>query len=253
MNIAVITGASSGLGREFVHLADAAGVDEIWVIARRKDRLEALKETVHTPLRIFAGDVTQQSTWQIIEQELRQRQPVVRVLINNAGLGKIGNAGDISREDIHAMIAVNCEAAVMMTELCLPFMVMGSHIGQICSVAAFQPIPYLNVYAATKAFLYRYSRALEMELKPRGITVTAVCPYWVRDTEFISIAQQTRNSSYFRHFLFSGTQADTARKAFRDICRGRSVSMPGMMAILDRLAAKLIPAGIMMRLVQLFR
>ncbi|MCH4218160.1 MAG: SDR family NAD(P)-dependent oxidoreductase [Megasphaera sp.] len=253
MNIAIITGASSGLGREFVYLTDHAGVDEIWVLARRRDRLEALKKMVRTPVRIFAGDVTDAVTIDAVREALQVQQPVVRFLIHAAGLGKIGSAGDILPSQIHQMLAVNCEAAVILTELCLPFMVMGCHIAHICSVAAFQPVPYLNVYAATKAFVYRYCRALEMELKPRGIMVTAVCPYWIRDTEFIAVAQETRNSSYFCHFPFAGKERDVAATAFRDICRGRSVSTPGLMAKLDRIVAKCIPAGIMMRLVQLFR
>lgn len=253
MNIAIITGASSGLGREFVYLTDHTDVDEIWVLARRRERLEALKKTVQTPIRVFAGDVVDAMTIDTVRQALQVEQPVVRLLIHAAGLGKFGGAGDILPDQIHQMIAVNCETTVILTELCLPFMDKGCHIAHIASVAAFQPIPYLNVYAATKAFVYRYCRALEMELKPRGIKVTVVCPYWVRDTEFIALAQKTSNSSYFNHFFLAGKERDVAASAFKDICRGRSVSTPGLMAKLDRIVAKCIPAGIMMRLVQLFR
>ncbi|MCI5595512.1 MAG: SDR family NAD(P)-dependent oxidoreductase [Lachnospiraceae bacterium] len=82
--------------------------------------------------------------------------------------------------------------------ICLPYMKAKSRILEICSTAAFQPFQYLNVYAASKAFLYRYSRALAVELRSRKITVTAVCPYWIKDTEFIPIARQNSDDKMIR-------------------------------------------------------
>ena len=84
---------------------------------------------------------------------------------------------------------------------------------QICSTAAFQPFQYLSIYAASKSFLYRYSRALRVELLSRRISVTAVCPYWIRDTEFIGTAQKTRNSTYVRRFPLASRQRNVARWA----------------------------------------
>lgn len=246
MKIAVAAGASSGLGREFVFLLDTAGVDEIWVTARRKERLLALQQQVRTKVRVFAGDICREDTMQSIKNALQQETPEVAYFIYAAGLGRIGAAAEIPINDVQQMIRVNCEGAAVLTSLCLLYMKKGSHIAEICSVAAFQPIPYLNVYAATKAFLYRYSLALAEELKPRGITVTAVCPYWVKDTEFISLASQTNGGPHFCRYPFADTAQKTAKRAWRDIQKGRMVSTPGWMAVWGRLAAACIPAKIIM-------
>lgn len=104
------------------------------------------------------------------------------------------------------MIDLNCKAAVAMTQISLPFMKRGARVLQICSTAAFQPFPYLSVYAATKAFLYRYSRALRVELYGTGIRVTAVCPYWIKDTEFIGRAKKSSDSSYIHSFPLASRQ-----------------------------------------------
>ena len=93
-----------------------------------------------------------------------------------------------------------------MTQISLPFMKRGARILQICSTAAFQPFQYLSVYAATKAFLYRYSRALRVELYGTGIRVTAVCPYWIKDTEFIGRAKKSSDSSYIHSFPLASRQ-----------------------------------------------
>ena len=183
---------------------------------------------------------------------LRHEDVSIRFLINAAGFGKIGAAGDIPYSLLLQMIATNCSGAVAMTEVCLPFMSRGSRIGQICSVAAFQPLPYFNVYSATKTFLYRYSRALAVELDPRGITVTAVCPYWVTDTEFIAVAKEgTENGSYFHTFPLAMRQKEGARKAYKAICKGKNVSTPGFMATIDRLGS-FLPASISMKIAKLF-
>ena len=151
------------------------------------------------------------------------------------------------------MIDLNCRAAVAITQLALPYMQKGSRILEICSVAGFQPIPYLGVYAATKAFLYRYSRALSLELQPRGITVTAVCPYWIKDTEFIAVAQDTKNSSYIHSFPLAYTEDFVSRKAWQAAKNGAAVVTPGLIASLDRILAKFLPHSLMMRLSNLFR
>lgn len=117
---------------------------------------------------------------------------------------------------------------------------------QICSTAAFQPFPYLNVYAASKAFLYRYSRALRVELFSRRISVTAVCPYWIKDTEFIGRARSEKKKSEIRSFPFASRQKAVARRAMRDTRLGMAVSTPGFMCSIHRVIAKIVPSEIMM-------
>ena len=150
MKIAIVTGASSGLGSEFVRqIRKQEKLDEIWVVARRKDRLTALEKELQTHLRIITGDLTKAETLHEIEAMLWKEKPDVRILINAAGYGKIGSWRDIKRVDVDGMIDLNCKAAVAMTQISLPFMKRGARILQICSTAAFQPFQYLSVYAVT--------------------------------------------------------------------------------------------------------
>ena len=253
MHIAIITGASSGLGRAFVQHADQEGLDEIWVIARRLERLQKLQTETKTPLRLLSLDLRQETALQALENRLQTEKPVLQFLVNAAGFGKIGSFADISTSELLSMIDLNCRAAIAITQSAIPFMPPNSHILEICSVAAFQPIPYLSLYAATKALLYRYSLALGIELQPSGISVTAVCPYWIRDTEFIGIAQQTSNSSYIQKFPFASTEAFVARKAWQAAKNNAAVCTPGIMATLDHILAGLLPHRLMMSLSNVFR
>lgn len=255
--IAIVTGASSGLGREFVSLLDETWrgkIDAIWVIARRKENLEELKEETGLPVRVLALDLTKEEAISEIESLLQDEQPDVRLLINAAGFGKIGRYDEIPREQIDRMIDLNCRAAVDMTQICLPFMTEGAHIMEICSTAAFQPFQYLNVYAASKSFLYRYARALRFELLPRKIYVTAVCPYWIKNTEFIPTASQTDPTAReIRSFPLSMKVESIAVRALADTELGLAVSTPGPVCTLHRFFAKLIPNELLMWLFELIR
>ena len=246
MLIAIVTGASSGLGREYVRALDARKLDEIWVIARRKERLQTLAEETNTPLRILVCDLTEPAVFHAIEEELAKNHPIVKYLINAAGFGKIGSFADISTEELCAMIDLNCRAAVAITQMTLPYIPPTGKILEICSCAAFQPIPFLNVYSASKAFLLRYSRALRTELAPRGIHVTAVCPYWVRDTEFIAHAKKTKNPSYLSTFPFPQECAEIVRRSLRGAENNVDVVTPGLVPFLHRILSSLLPHSLMM-------
>lgn len=252
--IAIITGASSGLGKEFVRQLDQKErLDEMWIIARREERLNELCSQISTALRPISLDLTKMDSFQVIRNLLETEQPNVCFLINSAGFGKIGSWKDISMNDCNNMIDLNCRAAVNMTQLVLPFMSRGANVLEICSTAGFQPFPYLNVYSASKAFLYRYSRALRVELLGAGIHVTAVCPYWVKDTEFIGTAQNTENSTYIRHFPLASREKNVVRHALIDAELGLPVSTPGLVCMVHRIAAKYIPSEIMMGIWSLLR
>ena len=247
MRIAIITGASSGLGSEIVKQLDAkpeseSKIEEIWIIARRRDRLEALSKRIRSKTRIFTYDLTQTTSFDEFEEVLKQEQPNVTLLINAAGAGKIGSYEDITRAENDEMIALNCRAAVDMTQIVIPYMKAGSHIMEVCSSAAYQPVPYMNVYASGKAFLLHYSRALRRELITRGIFVTAICPYWIKDTEFIYQARnntsQNERNSWIRHFPLATSVSDAASCAIRDTMAGRAVSTPGVFSTMQRLFAR---------------
>lgn len=252
MKIGLITGASSGLGAAYARLLDREGLDELWLAARRGERLKELAGQLKTPARCFALDLTEEASLEVISRALSQLAPEVCFLINAAGFGRIGRTADIPARDIAAMTRLNAIAPTLLVSLALPFMRKGDRIMNIASCAAFQPTPDLAVYAATKAFLLSYSRALAAELSPQGIGVTAVCPYWIRDTEFISRAQVTDRQHLFQGFPFATDVESVARRSLRAAKDGARVCTPDAISFLDRLVAKALPRGILMRLMELW-
>ena len=250
MKVAIITGASSGLGKEYVKELGRKEpeIDEIWAIARRKDRLKELGRLSRIPVRELSYDLAEKSSIDALSALLAEEKPDIRILINAAGIGKIGSSVDIGREDTDRMIDLNCRAAVDMTYICIPYMSAGARIMEICSTAGFQPFQYLNVYAASKAFLYRFSRALRVELFSRKIKVTAVCPYWIKDTEFIPAAESggAKRDKKIRHYPLSSGVHSVAVHSLLDSRLGFAVSTPGIVCTVHRIAAKVIPSELMM-------
>jgi short-subunit dehydrogenase len=251
MKIAIITGASSGLGHRFAALADQEGLDCLWLIARRQQRLAQLAARLQTPARILALDLTQESSLQEIAQQLQQAAPTVTWLVNAAGFGRLGSTTDLEAATIMRMIDLDCRAPAALIQLCLPYMAAGSHILNIASVAGFQPLPQLNAYAASKAFLLRYSQALSFELHAQKITVTALCPYWIKDTEFIGLAQGPTAPPI--HFPLASSAAYVVKKAWSGAKQGQTIITPGLAAHLTHLLAALLPARWMMSLSGLWR
>lgn len=246
-NVAIVSGASSGLGAAFVRLLDKnEKLDEIWVIARRRERLEELAAEVKTPLKFLTYDLTEKQSVREIEKMLKEEAPIVRWLINCAGMGKIGRYDTISLEENETMIDLNVRAVVTLTKVTLENMPKGGRIMNIASIAGFQSVPYLNVYAASKAFVYRWSRALGHELKSRKISVTTVCPYWVSDTEFIRMAKKTGNSEYIKSFPMASQQKYVTATAYRDAKFRRAVSTPSLLSKLERVNGKIMPTSMVM-------
>lgn len=255
MQIAIVTGASSGLGREFVRqISEQETLDEIWVIARRENRLEELSQKIHSVrVRPIPLDLTAKDDIQIFRELLQKETPDVRILVNAAGFGKIGTYADITQKDCDDMIDLNCRGAVDTTIISLPYMNQGARILEICSTAGFQPMPGIGVYAASKAFLLRYSRALRWELFPRGIHVTAVCPYWIKDTEFIPTAKETKNGRAIRHFPLASRSHSVVALALWDSKVDLAVSTPSPVSFVHRITAKFIPHCIMIAIWELLR
>ena len=245
--IAIVTGASSGLGREFVKiLAADDGLDEIWSIARREGGLSLLKQGFGEKIRTFSVDLADKQATLAFSEHIRKEQPNIRYLVNSAGFAKFGSYLDVSLEESLNMIDLNASGMVAMGLICLPYMQRGGHILNISSQSAFQPLPYLNLYSATKAFIRNYSRALHVELRDRGISVTAVCPGWM-DTDLIDRAQ-TGAQRTVRRFTGMVSPDVVAQKALRDAQRGKDMSVYGAMIKLAHLVAKVLPQRAMMRI-----
>ena len=243
--IAVITGASSGMGAEFVQTIESFGVrlDEIWAIARRQERLEALQAPC--PVRPLALDLTDPASFSEYQALLEQEQPRVALLINASGFGKFAATWQTPLAVNQAMVALNCQAVLAMCQLTLPYLGEGSCIVNIASVAAFQPIPYINVYAASKAFVLQLSRALNREVRPQGIRVMALCPFWTK-TEFFDRAIDAGREQIVKKYTAMYDPAQIVRRAWRDLARGKDVSKYGFVARFQAALCKLLPHSFVM-------
>ena len=239
--IAIITGASSGLGREYARLISekGKGIDEIWLVARRSERLKEVADSVSRKTRCLSADLTDESGLEKLYESLNQQNIRVGILINCAGFGKIGDYKAVSLNDKKGMIDLNCTAAVAVTDMCIPFMGKGDRIINVCSTAGFQPFQKLGIYAASKAFLLRYTRALRMELLPRRIMVTAVCPYWIGDTEFIPVAKTADNG--IKRFPFASKASRVAGVSLAWSLPGLPVITPGIVCTIHRFFSKMFP------------
>lgn len=238
--IAIITGASSGMGRRFAETVDELGkVDEIWAIARRADRLEELKKTAPYPVRPISLDLSRAEAADELQQMLEAEQPAIRLLVNASGFGKFQRTDETPLADNMNMVDLNCRAVLALCQVCLPYMKPGSKILNIASVAAFQPIPYINVYGATKAFVLSFSRALNREVKPLGIRVMALCPFWTK-TEFFDRAVVT-GDAVVKKYIAMYDPKDIVKRAWADLKKGRDVSIYGFKARGQVALVKLLP------------
>ena len=249
MNIAIVTGASSGMGREFVlQLSGYVKVDEIWAIARRADALEALKEQVQVPVRPVSLDLLKEESFETLDAMLKAEKPNIKLLVNAAGFGKFGSYHKVSVTDECRMIDLNCKALLVMTRLCIPYMLSGSHILQLDSLSAFQPVPYITTYGATKAFVLSYSRAMNRELKAKGIRVMAMNPAWVK-TEFFDHAFQTNGDGEVKNFNYVYEAGECVTTGLKDLYHSKKdYSIHGLPVKLQVLGVKLLPHSLIMKI-----
>ena len=247
MKIAIITGASSGMGRQFAIQAAKGAIDELWIVARREDRLKELAKELTVPVRAFPLDLEQGGSIDALQRALEESRPQVSLLVNAAGFCKFGKTAEQSRSEVMGMVSLNVAALTAVAQIVLPYMERGGRILQIASVAAFQPLPGMNVYAASKAYVLSYSRALNRELKDRGVTVTAVCPGWTK-TEFFDVAKRTENPGEVRNFPLMTRAEDVVRKALRDSEKGKDLSVCGFHNKAQHVGTKLLPHRLVMAL-----
>lgn len=249
MNIAVVTGASSGLGKEYIsHILNMyEDIDQIWIIARRLERLEEVKEQFGEKIVPLGLDITDSASVERYKNLLKDSNACVKLLINNAGFGRLGNFETLTAEDNAAMVRLNCEALTVITAATLPFMNKHSEIINTCSIASFAPNTRMAVYSATKAFVMSLSRALREELRPRKINVLAVCP-GPMDTEFLAIANITQGVSRTFDTLPRVNPESVAKKSLIASKRKRAVYTNRLFYKFYRILAKILPHSLVMKL-----
>lgn len=235
-NIAILTGATGGLGQAFLSELVKEDLDEIWAVARNEGKLRDLCRSFDGRVRPVRCDLGSEPEVLNLAALLEQEQPQVRYLVNNAGMAKMGRAETFSTKEIAKTVEVNCKTPALLMGLVLPYMGPESRILNIASASAFQPNPYIALYSATKAFLRSYSRSLNYELKDRGITCTAVCPGWI-DTPML------RGEQNGKPVRFPGlvSPVRVVRKALRDAKKGRDMSVCTLLVKYEHLCSKLLP------------
>ena len=179
MDIAIITGASSGLGKVFYEkvMERYPALDEVWLIARREDRLKELaNQFPDKKVRILPLDLSSTKSFEILDDVMREHQPNIKVLINNAGVDQAGLFREMKSERIVSLIDVNVKGITMVNRSCLPYMSKGSYEIITGSIGSFVPLPWRAVYSASKAYVRFFARALHEEEHKRGINIMLLSP-----------------------------------------------------------------------------
>ena len=245
MKIAVITGASSGMGRDFVGAIDKEfELDEIWVIARRRERLEELVGTCRAAVRPVVLDLMDRASYNVYKSMLEAEKPEIQVLVNAAGCGLFGEFMEMDMDRQLDIIELNGKALTAFCHMSVPYMPAGSHIINLASNSSWQPVPYINVYGASKAYVMSFSRSLGVELASRGIHVMAVAPGWIK-TEFFDHAVHDNTIKYYDRFYTSQQVIDQAMK---DLRKKKAVSILGFPVRMQVRAIKHLPVSLVMKI-----
>lgn len=244
--VAIITGATGGIGTGFVKECVAMNdIDEVWAVGRNRKKLESLKK-LSSKVVIIEADLNADGV-DILKARLKEMQSKdkidVKLLVNDAGVAYMGKFEKMSTEEVERFCKINCSVPSEIISITLPYMHRDARILNISSASSFQPNPYLTMYSASKVFLTNFSRALGLELKGRGISVTCVCPYWV-DTEMLP---RTRKDGTKIKYPGMISVEKVVKKALRDSRWGRDMSVPGFFANYFRFYSKIMPTSLVMR------
>ncbi len=252
-NIIVITGASSGFGEQFALQLDSKlkSIDEYWLISRNIEKMTEISKAMNTPCRILGYDLTKdESIKDIIKCVEREADDCddelyIKMLINSAGYGKLGNFVSSDEEDVSGMIDINIHALTVLTKGLLPYMAENSRIINIASAAAFLPQPGFAEYSATKAYVLSFSRALNAELSKYGISVLAVCP-GPAATNFFNIAEEHSKTPWYKKF-FMADPKKVVDKAIHDSINKYEISVYSIPVKILHVACKILPHGLILR------
>ena len=247
--IAIITGASSGVGKEFVRQLDAqrgGPLDALWLIARNASRLEEVAASCkNVPALTIPCDLANEESCLKLEEMLDDPDIVVEWLINSAGFGKFGDYQTVGAHQNALMVKLNCLGIVQMCSLVLPHMHAGSRIVNLSSIAGAIPQVMLATYSATKAFVLELSRMLDYELSPCGIHVMAVCPKFMK-TRFLDNPGSSEAADGMCRIGFEDVSR-VVSKTLRRAVKGKNLCMPSPEMRLLYLASRLMPRRLLFK------
>lgn len=243
--IAIITGATGGIGEEFVRqfITTKTELEQIWIVGRNNKKLTDLKDKFGERIIPFQFDLSNKRDIDGFMDNITHSDVEIRYLINNAGLAKMGRYDTFTQDEIESTVDVNCKAVVLLCNACIPKMIKGSRILNISSASSFQPNPYIAIYSATKVFVKNYSRALNYELAKAQITCTAVCPGWV-DTEML---KREANGKAIK-FPFIVSAERVVKKAINDADKGKDMSVCSLYVKYEHLLSKIMPNRLIMKI-----
>lgn len=249
MKIAILTGASSGLGRAFAGKIHEVfpEIDEIWLVARRTERLEALAaETNAVRMVPVPCDLLNEESYRSLIGRLQAEKPEVRLLINNAGCGFLGAFADSNEDEQLRSIDLNVRALTRLTRAALPYMPRGARVLNTSSIASFSPNPNMAVYSATKAYVTFFSRALNDELRASGRSCTAVCPAPM-NTEFLTLGRVAGHSRMFERLPYE-TVDEVSLGALKAAKKRKAVYTPRAFYRFYHFLCRILPDALLIRL-----
>ena len=240
MSVAIISGASGGIGSEFARqISRLDGIDEIWFVARSEDKMRALGDEIGLKTKIISADLTTQSGIDAVREALDIEKPSVKFLVNASGFGNYGAFDEISESEVVKMIDLNVKALVLITHMTVPYMERGGRIIELGSGSCFTPLPYFNIYSSSKVFVLHYTKSLNYELKKYGVRATCFCPGWV-DTDFLgkSLANGKTHPRSMKPLLKC---EDVVRKCLKASIKGKTMCVTNWYTKLQHVMFKLLP------------
>ncbi len=245
--VALVTGASAGIGREFAEQLADRGYDLV-LVARRPDKLEEVADEVARrggAAEVLAADLVTPEGLAAVEARLGDAELPVDLLVNNAGFGTYGRFSELDRATEDREVRLNVLAVVRLTHAALgPMLARGSGgVINVSSLAGYQPTPRSAVYGSTKAFVTNFSQSLHQELSGTGVNVMALCPGFTR-TEFQEVAGLDRDQVPSFLWMDPGPVVRSALEAFG---RGRAVSVPGPLNALTAAVSSVLPGFVTRR------
>ena len=247
MSVAIITGASGGIGSEFARqLSKLEGINELWFVARNEDRMKKLGEEIGVKTKVISADLTSDEGIEKVRMALYEEKPSVKFLVNASGFGNFGAFDELSEDEVVKMIDLNVKALVLLTHMTVPYIEKGGRIIQLGSGSCFTPLPYFNIYSSSKVFVLHYTKSLNYELKRYGIRATCFCPGWV-DTEFLgkSVANGNKHPKAMKPLL---SCERVVAKCVKASIKGKSMCVTNWYTKLQHVLFKLLPDCILTKL-----